>query len=140
MQPPYSPQGPHHFGAQQAEGVPISRAEAVREIAMCIILTLVTCGIYGFYWQYMQFKTLNAWLGREEHNFAMYFLLMIITCGLYGLYYEYKFATSMQEVQRARGMQVNENLPVIALVLAFMGFPIVTWAIEQTEINRWYGQ
>ena len=137
MQPPYTPQGPQN---PYALGAPISRAEAVRGIATCIILTMVTCGFYGFYWQYMQFKTLNAWLGREEHNYVVYLLLTIITCGLYGLYYEYKFAMSMQEVQRSRGMQVNDNLPVLALVLAFLGFPIVTWAIEQTEINRWYGE
>jgi Zn-dependent protease with chaperone function len=121
------------------QGEPISRQEAVRSILMAIVLSLVTCGIYGLYWQYMQFKTLNAWIGREEHNFGMYLLFSILTCGVYAIYYEYKFALSMTEVQRARGMVVNENLPMMAVALAFFGFAMVTWAIEQQEINRWYG-
>ena len=147
--PPYGPPGslpqtpvsPGMYGAPAAHGgPPIARAEAVRGIGACIILTLVTCGFYGMYWQYMQFKTLNAWLGRSEHNYVAYLLLSIVTCGIYGLYYEYKFALSIQEVQRTRGMQVNEGLPVLAIVFALFGLAIVTWAIEQTEINRWYGE
>jgi hypothetical protein len=118
---------------------PISRAEAVRGIAMALVLTIVTCGIYGMYWQYMQFKTINAWLGREELNYLMYFLLVIVTCGIFFIYYEYKFAVAMQEVQRSRGMVVNENLPMLALVLAIFGLAPVTWCLEQQEINKWYG-
>jgi hypothetical protein len=118
---------------------PLSRAEAVRSIVTAVLLTIVTCGIYGLYWQYMQFRTVNSWLGREEHNFLTYLLLTVVTCGIYGLYYEYKFAQSICEVQRARGLRVDDNLPVIALVLGLLGFAMVTWCIEQNEINRWYG-
>jgi Domain of unknown function (DUF4234) len=99
----------------------------------------VTCGIYGLYWQYMQFRTLNAWLGREEHSFVTYLLLTFVTCGIYGIYYEYRFAQTVCEVQRARGMKVDENLPILAIVLAVLGVGLVTWCIEQNEINRWYG-
>lgn len=120
-------------------GDPISRQEAVRSIVSAVLLSIVTCGIYGFYWQYMQFKTINAWLGREELNFGMYILLTFLTCGLWAIYYEHKFATAMVEVQRTRGMPVKEDLPMMALLLAIFGLAWVTWCIEQQEINRWYG-
>jgi Domain of unknown function (DUF4234) len=118
---------------------PLSRAEAVRSIFTAVILSFLTCGIYGLYWQYMQFRTVNSWLGREEHSFVPYLLLTVVTCGIYGLYYEYKFAQSICEVQRARGRRVDDNLPLIALVLGLCGLAMVTWCIEQNEINRWYG-
>jgi Domain of unknown function (DUF4234) len=137
----YAPPGAAVVLAPVNDGsVPISRVEAVRSIAMCVVLSLVTCGIYGMYWQYKQFQTVNAWLGREEHNFLMYLVLSIITCGIYSIYYEYRFAQTVQEVQRSRGMAVNENLPLIAVLMAFLGFYIITWAIEQQEINAWYGE
>ena len=147
--PPNNGYKPNDFGAPRAPtpgaysrsgGAPISRDEAVRGLAMCIVLSLVTCGFYMLYWQYLQFKAVNAWLGREEHSFLSVFLLTIVTCGIYGLYYEYKFATSVQEVQSTRGMRLDPNLPVVVLLVAVFVTPIVSRAILQTEINRWYGE
>jgi magnesium-transporting ATPase (P-type) len=137
-QQPYQPAQPVP-GALARSGEPISRQEAVRSIVSAILLTIVTCGIYGMYWQYMQFKTINAWLGREELNFVMYLVLFFLTCGLFGIYYEYKFATAMVEIQRQRGMPVKEDLPMMAVLLAIFQLAPVTWCIEQQEINRWYG-
>lgn len=117
---------------------PVPAQEAVRDIGMSIVLTIVTCGIYGLYWQYQQFRTINAWLGRNELGFGMYLLLSIVTCGIYALYHEYKVAQALCEVQRMRGMKVNDDLPMIALALGLFGFSIVTWAMEQQEVNRWY--
>lgn len=118
---------------------PISREEAVYSIAVCIILAIITCGIYGWVWQYRQFRIINAWLGREEHDFWKYFFLTLITCGIYGIYYEYKFATTINEVQQKYDLPFSKDLPVIAIILGIMGLGIVTWAIEQNEINKWYG-
>jgi hypothetical protein len=133
-QSPYQPPG-----ALATLGEPIARSEAVRSIISAVLLSFVTCGIYGMYWQYMQFKTINAWLGREELNFWLYLGLSIVTCGIFAIYYEYKFATALVEVQRQRGMPVKEDLPMMALLLAIFGLALVTWCIEQQEINRWYG-
>lgn len=107
---------------------------------MSLLLTFITCGFYGLYWQYMRFRTLNSWLGREEHNFLVYFLLSLVTCGIYGMYYEYKFTLSLNDVQRGYGHQVNENAPVISLILAVFGLSVVGWCMQQSEINRLYGQ
>lgn len=120
-------------------GTELARQEAVRSPGMSLLLTFLTCGIYGLYWQYVQFRTVNSWLGREEHNFLSYLLLSIITCGIYSIYYEYKFALSLTEVQRMRGFPVNDSLPVLAIVLALCGVAPVTWCIQQGELNRWYG-
>ncbi|MFN8367025.1 MAG: DUF4234 domain-containing protein [Candidatus Kapaibacterium sp.] len=118
---------------------PISQEEAVRGIAVSIILTFVTCGIYGLVWQYKQFQTINAWLGREEHNFWLYLLFSLITCGIYAIYYEYKFAVTVNEVQRRNNLEVTENLPLMCVLFGLFGIGIVGWAMEQDIINKWYG-
>ena len=55
--------------------------DPVINIGVGILLTIVTCGIYGLYWQYRQMEALNGFLGRKEYDFWMWFLLSIVTCG-----------------------------------------------------------
>ena len=113
--------------------------EAVTPIGIAVILTIVTCGIYGLFWQYKQMEVLNAWLGREEYNFWTYILLSILTCGIFAVYYEYKMAKGINEVQHRNGFMVNNDLALICLVLAVLGLGIVSLAIQQADINNFYG-
>ena len=42
-------------------------------IGIAVLLTLITCGIYGLVWQYKQMKILNFWLNKREYTFGMWF-------------------------------------------------------------------
>ncbi len=117
---------------------PIPGELAVFNILTYIILTIITCGIYGLVWQYRQFRIINAWLGREEYNFWKWFFLSIITCSIYNIYIEYKFAQSIVQIQRDNDYPVSDSLPIVALLLTIFGLSIVIYAIEQSEINSWY--
>ncbi len=119
---------------------PIPHSEAVRGIALDIVLSLLTCGIYALYWQYKQMITLNAWLGRDDYSFVMWFFLGILTCGIFQIYYEYKMAKGINEIQDLNGMRVNSDLAVICLLLAIVGLGIVSVAIQQSDINSFYGE
>ena len=59
-----------------------------RDIGINLILTLLTCGIYGIVW----FITLtdDASYASEDNSVsgAMALLLTIITCGIYGIYWK----------------------------------------------------
>ena len=92
---------------------PWPRSEAVRSIAVGIILTFLTCGIYGLYWQYKQMETLNAWLGQNRYDFWLWLLLTVLTCGLFGIYYEYKMAQGINDVQHERGWRVQSATAVV---------------------------
>ena len=116
-------------------------AEHHVDIAKGIIFYLLTCGIYGYYWKYRQFRALNALLGREEFDFLTWLLLTLITFGFYDVYYEYKFGTALQEYMNEHGYDVNPNLGLAGLVLSAMGIwrvgmVIVADAIFQHELNR----
>ncbi len=117
---------------------PIAREFAEENIAACIILSIVTCGIYALIWYHHRFRTVNAWLGRSEFNFWPWFFLTLVTCGIYAIYIEYKFANAIVTIQRNNGFEVSENLPMIVLLLSIFGLALVAHAIEQSEINRWY--
>jgi hypothetical protein len=100
-----------------------------------IIFTLLTCGIYGLFWQNRLFKSVNSLIGQQRFNFWPWFFLSIITCGIYNLYIQYVFAKALVDGQVVEGARPNDSLPVLALVLSIVGLGIVVWAIEQNEIN-----
>ena len=84
--------------------------------------------------------TLNAWLKRDEFSFWLWFFLTIVTCGLFALYYEYKMAMGINEVQAENGLLVDQNLPILCVLLALFGVGIASLAIQQYHINKLYGQ
>ncbi|MBK8980397.1 MAG: DUF4234 domain-containing protein [Planctomycetes bacterium] len=118
---------------------PYPRRDAVVGIGVGIILSLVTCGIYALWWQYKQMQVLNAWLGSERFSFVTWILLSILTCGIFAVYYEYKMATAINDIQHEQGMRVQSDLPLLCVLLAVFGLGIASIAVQQSAINRFYG-
>ena len=116
---------------------PLPESEEVISVGTSVILTIITCGIYGLVWQYKQMKVLNSWLNRKEYSFGKWLLLSIITCGIYGVYNEYKMARGIIEVQQQNKLLVND-VATICLIMTLIGLGIVSMAIQQSEINKFY--
>jgi len=119
---------------------PYPEHEGIRSIGLGILFTILTCGIYGLYWQYKQMETLNAWLKRDDFSFWVWFLLSIITCGIFAIYYEYKMAKGINEIQEDNGFRVNSDLAVICILVSLFGLWIASQAIQQSAINRFYDE
>ena len=117
---------------------PYPMADGTRSIALGIIFSLLTFGIYSLYWQYKQMKTLNGWLGRTDYRFGLWLFLSFVTCGIFALYYEYKMAVGINKIQANNGLPVSDYLAVICVLLAFFGIGIASLAIQQWEINKFY--
>ena len=111
-------------------------AEHVIDIAMAIILSVVTCGLYNLYWNYRQFHTMNQLLGRHEYDFVKWLLLSLISCGLFHIYYEYKMGVDLQNYLTQRGVATNQNLAILGLVLSCFGLTVVADAIYQHWFNQ----
>jgi hypothetical protein len=105
------------------------------EIIKDILFTLLTCGIYGLFWQNRLFKAVNALSGQERFSFWPWLLLTMITCGLYNLYAQYQYGQTLIDAQRAAGVKVNDTLAWLSLILNIFGLGIVMMAIDQHEIN-----
>lgn len=111
-----------------------------RNIATCIILTIVTCGIYGIYW----FIVLTDEIGREAGDSSISggvaFLLTLVTCNIYGIYWAYKMGQLLDDAKRRRGIQVGSDMAVVYLILQIFGFGIVNNALMQSELNKMNSQ
>jgi multidrug transporter EmrE-like cation transporter len=117
---------------------PLPAEQATSNIVVDIILSLCTCGIYNLIWNARQFRAVNAFLGEERFNFWQWLLLSIITCGIYHIYTEYLLGAAIVQIQQRTGRPVNASLPLVCVVVSFMGFPIAADAIQQAEINQLY--
>ncbi len=119
---------------------PYPAGEGVVPVGMGILLTIVTCGIYGLFWRYKQIQVVNAWIGEGRFSFGMLILLSILTCGIYSIYFDYIFSQSINNVQHHEGLLVNESLPLISVLLSVLGLGIVSMAIQQSDINAFFGE
>jgi len=105
-------------------------------IALYLVLTLVTCGVWNLYWNYVQMRECNTLLRRDEFSWLLWLLLTLVTCGLYHLYYQYKMGAAINEIQRAYGLPFTDGLPVLSLVAAILGVGVVADCIHQHELNK----
>lgn len=106
------------------------------KIGVGIVLSVVTCGLYNVYWNYLQMKAMNALLGREEYDFVRWALLTLVTCGLYHIYFEYRMGSDLYAYLKGQGREVSDNLPIIGLVMACFGLPMISDAVYQHELNK----
>jgi Trk-type K+ transport system membrane component len=116
---------------QQTSGGPYTS-----NIALDIILSIITCGIYWFFWQARQMRALNHLLKEKRFSFLLWFLVSLITCFLFNIYYEYIMAQAIVEIQKKQGKAASNDLPVLSLVLSLFQFYVITDAIQQNEINK----
>lgn len=103
-----------------------------RNIALAIILTIVTCGIYGLYWMVQLNNDINT-LAEEDNatSGGKVILLSIITCGIYSIYWNFKMG---ERVDRIKGSDGNSH--ILYLILCIIGLGIVNFAIMQDIINK----
>jgi drug/metabolite transporter (DMT)-like permease len=107
-----------------------------RDIAIAVILTIVTCGIYGIYWLIVLTDEIGEVSGDRSISGVMAFLLTMVTCGIYGYYWAYKMGQQLTAAKQARGMIVSSTeLSVLYLILQLFGLSIVNYCLMQNELN-----
>ena len=107
-----------------------------RNIAVCIVLTLVTCGIYGIYWIVCLTNDVNTVSGDVNGTSGgMVVLLTIVTCGIFGIYWAYKQGEKLDFTKNNRGIP-SSNSGVLYLILQIFGFGIIAYALMQNELNK----
>lgn len=106
-----------------------------KNIATQIILSIITCGIYGIVW----FITLtdDAANASDDHSMSggVALLLTIVTCGLYGIYWAYKMGKIMMAAKEKAGLAANDN-SVLYLILQIFGLGIVNYCLIQSDLNE----
>lgn len=106
-----------------------------RSLVTAIVLSIVTCGIYGIYWFVCLTNEMNKLSGKpNDTNGGTAFLFSIITCGIYTYYWAYKMGEKRDMIARENG---SSN--ILYLLLSFFGLGIVVYCLLQDTINKVIG-
>lgn len=133
QQPPYQQNSRQTY--QQPMGT--YRADVPRrDIAICIILSVVTCGIYGLYWYYKLIGELNVAAPDDDSPSAITVLLLtIITCGIYGCYWLYKAGNRLDNIRQLNG-EAPSSLGLLFVILSICQLAIADYCLIQNELNK----
>lgn len=110
----------------------------IRSIPMAVILSIVTCGLYGFYWLYVLAKDINMLNARQGKpvgtDAGLVVLFTILTCGLYEIYFYWKAGKLLRQLEFNNQYYVEDNSLVMVL-LSIFGFGIISSCILQSTLN-----
>lgn len=111
-----------------------------RNVAVAIILTIVTCGIYGIYWFIVLTDDARLASGDSQApSGGIAFLLTLVTCGIYGIYWAYKMGKTLAMAKQKANLPVEDN-SVLYLILQLFGLGIINYALMQNELNHFAGK
>lgn len=102
-----------------------------RNIVTQVIITIVSCGFYGWYWRFMMAKEAVSFGDPEDQGTLEAILYMFpLTCFIGAYLIEKKFATGFE----ARGIEHKDN-SILYLVVGLL-LPIVVDCLLQNELNK----
>lgn len=108
-----------------------------RNIALCIIFTIITCGIYGIYWFIVMNDEMNTMVPDDYvTSGGMAFLWSILTCGIYTIYWNYKMGVKLNELEVQETGTTTGSNHILFLVLDILGLSIINYCIMQSKLNQ----
>lgn len=104
-----------------------------RNIALCIVFSIITCGIYGIYWFIKITDETNSLVSENQTaSGGLAFLYSLLTCGIYTFYWAYKLGQKTDEING----NPNGSSSILFLVLNLLGLGIINYCIAQDAINK----
>ena len=108
-----------------------------KNIALCIVFSILTCGIYTWYWIVCLADGVNEVTGHPHATSGgMVLLFTLLTCGLYGLYWLYKSGDALDRLREELGRSKG-HLGILYLLLSVLGLSIISYALMQSELNEY---
>ena len=106
-----------------------------RNPVMVIVFSIITCGIYGIYWQYTVGKEINAALGREAMNPLLAILALIFYPILF--YYVYLMDNALVELAPRANVQYESKFIIWLISMFFIGTVIQLFMVQTTLNEIW---
>lgn len=105
-----------------------------------VALTLLTFGVYAYWWLYRTTRELREETDREELRPAVDVLLAVVTVGLWGIWAGYRNAKIVHEEMEVRGEKHLDRSVAVGAIAGlglFTGWAwVVAMAILQEDLNR----
>lgn len=106
-----------------------------RDLVLNIILTIVTCGIWGIVWEVQIADDIKLLTGEEGLvSGIVLVLLSLVTCGIYFIFWVYNAGNKLELVKAGYGLP-TESKGLVYVVLSIFGFSIVALALMQNDLN-----
>ncbi|MBR3538451.1 MAG: DUF4234 domain-containing protein [Eubacterium sp.] len=106
-----------------------------RNIALCIVFSIITFGIYSIYWMVVLNNEIADAAGEPPIvSGGLLVLLTIVTCGIYGIYWAYKQGEKLEKIREMCG-RPSGDMQLLLLILALF-IAIVALVIMQSELNQ----
>lgn len=106
-----------------------------RSIALAIILSIITCGIYGLFWYAFMTNDANKVSGEyDSTSGGLTILYSLLTCGLYKIYWSYKAGKQLYNAGSNYGKDISDN-SILYLILSLFGLSIISDALIQNDLN-----
>lgn len=93
-----------------------------RSLLTLILLSIITCGIYGIIFWYNYADDMNKVCngdGKQTQNYIIVILLSFITCGIYPIIWFYGLGNRLQENAPRYGLSFNENGTTVIMWMIF---------------------
>lgn len=101
------------------------RLKEDRSLVTYILLSLVTCGIYGYYFIYKLAEEVNIACegdGEQTSGLVAFILLSFITCGIYAYYWYYKLGNRLAANAVRYNLNFQENGTTVLMWCIFGAF------------------
>lgn len=99
-----------------------------KNIAVCVILSIVTFGIYGLIWFCKMNNDVQKVSNDKTISSGKAIILTIITFGIYYIYWNYKVGKVLYETKLKNGIQ-STDYSVVYLILTIIGLGIVNYCL-----------
>ena len=106
-----------------------------RSLALYIVLSLITCGLFSIYWFISLAGDIAKLRQKPEPRGVFDFIIGLITCGIYFLVAYYNYSKWLVEIQEKRRVRVSD-ISIIAVILGIFGLGLVSMALIQNEVNK----
>ncbi len=108
-----------------------------KNIGVAILLSIITCGIYGIVWYINLVNDVNTVCQDEKSSQSggTVFLLTLVTCGIYGIIWFYNAGKRMNTAGNKYNMTIGDN-SVMYLVLMLFGLGIINYCLVQSDLNK----
>lgn len=114
-----------------------------REIALCIIFSIITCGIYMYYWMYKINNEINIITdNQEDTSGALVVVFSIITCGIYSIYWAYSIGKKLDIYYEKNNNHQKSDNAILFLILLIANYvtcgilSFICYSIMQDHINK----
>ena len=115
-----------------------------RSLVMYILLSIVTCGIYSYYFLYSIAQDANVVCaddGKKTSGLAAFILLSIVTCGIYAWIWYYNLGNRLSENAPKYGLNFSENGTTVLMWMIFGSFlcgigPFIAMNILITNMKK----